>query len=101
MMSRVIVDRVSFKSSSAEATRIMRKYDPGFNLIDFEKEVDVKYFIINIIQIIFQQLMKAFLNDDIDSAKLVSGETALGLVTGMIKSRKERVDLNLNKGSLL
>lgn len=41
MMSRDLVDRVSFKSSSAEATRIMRKYDPNFNLLDFEKEVDV------------------------------------------------------------
>jgi hypothetical protein len=41
MMSRDLVDRVSFKSSAAEATRIMRKYDPNFNLLDFEKEVDV------------------------------------------------------------
>lgn len=41
MMSRDILDRVSFKSSSAEATMIMRKFDPNFNLLDFEKEVDV------------------------------------------------------------
>jgi hypothetical protein len=35
--------------------------------------------------------MKAFLKDDLDYLKLVAGDTALGLTTGIIKARKERV----------
>jgi hypothetical protein len=37
--------------------------------------------------------MKAFLRDDLETAQKLSGEVALGMVTGIIKARKERVKL--------
>jgi len=81
VVSRDLADRVSFKSSSAQATTIMRKYDPNFELILFEKEVNG----------IFVQLMTAFIKDDLETVRLVAGEVALALLTNEIKSRRERV----------
>jgi hypothetical protein len=83
VVSRDLVDRVSFKSPSSQAIVVMRKHDPNFELIDFEKEVNV----------IFKQLMTAFLKDDLDTIKLIASEMALAVLTNEIKTRKERVNL--------
>jgi len=83
VVTRDLTDRVSFKSSSAQATSIMRKFDPNFDLILFEKEVNG----------IFSQLMTAFINDNLETVKLVAGEVALAIMTNEIKSRRERVTI--------
>ena len=54
-----------------------------FDLILFEKEVNG----------IFSQLMTAFINDDLETVKLVAGEVALAILTNEIKSRRERVTI--------
>jgi hypothetical protein len=89
VVSRDLVDRVPYTSSSAQATSIMRKHDPNFDIILFEKEVTG----------IFKQLMTSFINDDLDTVKLIAGEVALALLTNEIKSRRERVKIfnNQNK----
>lgn len=81
VVTRTIADRVSFKSPSSLAIKVMRKYDPSFELSTFEKEVDA----------IFKQLMTAFIRDDLDTVKLVAAESALAILTNEIKSRRERV----------
>ena len=82
VVSRDLVDRVSFKSPSSQAITVMRKYDPEFELINFEKEVNA----------IFKQLLTAFLKDDLDTIRLVAGEMALAMLTNEIKTRRERVN---------
>lgn len=84
VVSRDLVDRVPYTSSSSQATIIMRKHDPNFELILFEKEVTG----------IFKQLITAFINDDLDTVKLIAGEVALALLTNEIKSRRERVTIS-------
>ncbi len=83
VVSRDLIDRVPFKSPSALAITIMRKNDPNFDLILFEKEVDG----------IFKQLMTAFVKDDLDTVKLLAGETALAVLTSELRSRRERVSI--------
>jgi hypothetical protein len=83
VVSRDLVDRVPYTSTSAQATTIMRKHDPNFDMILFEKEVTG----------IFKQLITAFINDDLETVKLIAGEVALALLTNEIKSRRERVKL--------
>jgi hypothetical protein len=81
VVSRDLMDRVNFKSPSALATQVMRKHDPNFELVLFEKEVDA----------IFKQLMMAYVKDDLDTVRLVAGDMALAVLTNDIKSRRERV----------
>jgi hypothetical protein len=81
VVSRDLMDRVQFKSTSSQAISIMRKHDPSFELITFEKEVDA----------IFKQLMDAFFKDKLDIVRSVAGESALAVLTSEIKSRRERV----------
>jgi hypothetical protein len=59
----------------------MRKYEPDFDLFEFEKEVDE----------VLKQLLNAFFKDDLDTVQRLSSETALGQLTGIIKTRKEMV----------
>jgi hypothetical protein len=86
VVSRDLIDRVNFKSPSSLATQVMRKHDPNFELILFEKEVDA----------IFKQLMMAYVKDDLDTVRLVAGDMALAVLTNDIKSRRERVSRNKN-----
>ena len=81
VVSRDLIDRVPFNSSSSLAISIMRKHDPLFDLVLFEKEVEY----------VFKQLMTAAINDDLDTVKLLSGESALAILTSEIRSRRERV----------
>jgi len=81
VVTRDLADKVSFKSPSSLAIKVMRKYDPTFELTTFEKEVDA----------IFKQLMTAFVRDDLDTVKLVAAESALAILMNEIKSRRERV----------
>lgn len=81
VVTRDLADRVSFKSPSSQVITVMRKFDPSFDLLIFEKEVNG----------IFKQLMTAFINDELDMIKLIAGETALAMLTSEIKSRRERV----------
>lgn len=81
VVSRDLIDRVSFKSPSSQAISIMRKFDPHFELLIFEKEVDA----------IFKQLMNAYLKDNLDTVKALTSESALAVLTSEIKSRRERV----------
>jgi hypothetical protein len=83
VVSRDLIDRVNFKSPSSLATQVMRKHDPNFELVLFEKEVDA----------IFKQLMMAYVKDDLDTVRLVAGDMALAVLTNDIKSRRERVRL--------
>ena len=83
VVSRDLMDRAKFKSPSAQAITVMRKHDPDFDLILFEREVDA----------IFKQLMHAFVKDDLDTIRLITGETALAVLSNEIKSRRERVNL--------
>ena len=84
VVTRNLTDKVKFVSPSSQAIKIMRKHDPGFELYDFEKEVNF----------IFKQLMTAYINDDLDMIKKLSGETALAVLSSDIKSRRERVYRN-------
>jgi len=79
VVSRDLLDKVQVKSTTAHATNLMRKIDPNFDLFEFEKEVDF----------IFKKFFEAFLNDDIDFLEKVSANAALGMMSGVIKARKE------------
>jgi hypothetical protein len=81
VVSRDLMDRVSFKSPSSQAISIMRKHDPNFDLILFEKEVHT----------IFKQLITASVRDDMDLIRNLAGESALAILSSEVKSRKERV----------
>ena len=81
VVSRDIIDRVAFKSPSSQAIQIMRKYDPNFELHNFEKEVEV----------VFKQLMKAYFQDKLDLVRSICSESALAVLSSEIKSRRERV----------
>lgn len=59
----------------------MRKFEPDFDLFTFENEVDE----------VLKQLLNAFLRDDLETVKKLSGNTALGMLQGIIKTRKEMV----------
>jgi hypothetical protein len=81
VVSRDLLDRVPFNSPSSMAISVMRKQDPSFELVIFEKEVEF----------VFKQLMSAFIKDDLDMVKLLSSEMALAVLTSEIRSRRERV----------
>ena len=59
----------------------MRKYEPDFDLWEFEKEVDE----------VLRMLLNAFYKDDLEIVQKLSAESALGQLTGIIKTRKEMV----------
>jgi hypothetical protein len=59
----------------------MRKYEPDFDLFSFENEVDE----------VLKQLLNAFFHDDLDTVQKLSGNTALGMLTGVLRTRKEMV----------
>jgi hypothetical protein len=79
--SRDILDRIQFKSSTATATKVMRKYEPDFDIFSLESEVDE----------VLKQLLNAFFKDDLDTVQKLSGNTALGMLTSVIKTRAEMV----------
>jgi import inner membrane translocase subunit TIM44 len=72
---------VQIRSSTAYATDLMRKVDPNFDLFELEKEVDM----------IFKQFYEAFLRDETELLEKVSASTALGMMSAIIKARKEMV----------
>ena len=41
-VSRSLSDRMNINTNSSQAIKVMRKYDPDFDLFKFEKEVNVK-----------------------------------------------------------
>ena len=59
----------------------MRKFEPDFDLFSFENEVNE----------VLKQLLNAFFNDEIDDVQKLSSGTALGMLTGVIRTRKEMV----------
>lgn len=63
----------------------MRKKEPNFDLFSFENEVDE----------VLKQLLNAYFSDDLETVQKLSGDTALGLLSGSLKARKEMVSLNL------
>lgn len=56
-------------------------YESDFDILNFEREVHV----------IFKQLMHHFNHDDLESIQMLAEDTALGLFTGIITARRERV----------
>jgi len=59
----------------------MRKFEPEFDLFSFENEVDE----------VLKQLLNAFFHDDLETVQKLSGNTALGQLTGILRTRKEMV----------
>ena len=83
---------------------------PSFDLLEFEKEVNVNFWIFflppnhhfnwnkwnylynyKIIQYIFRQAMGFYFEDDLEQLKKIAADQALALMTGEIKSRVDRV----------
>lgn len=56
-------------------------YESDFDVLNLEKEVHV----------IFKQIMYYFNHDDLDSIQMIAEDNALGLFTGIITARRERV----------
>ena len=68
------------KSASSQAIELLRKKITNFDFYEFEHQV--KY--------IFKSVLNSFYNDDTERLELLTSETALGMLTGIIKQRKER-----------
>ena len=60
----------------------MRKLEPDFDLFSFENEVDE----------VLKQLLNSFFDDDLETVQKLSSSTALGQLTGIIRTRKEMVN---------
>ena len=58
----------------------MRKQDPSFDFYEFEEQV----------RFIFKNILEAFYTDDIERLELLANEQAFGLLSGIIKQRKEK-----------
>jgi hypothetical protein len=56
-------------------------HDSAFDVLNFEREVHV----------IFKQIVYSFNHDDLDSIQMLAEDNALGLFTGIITARRERV----------
>lgn len=59
----------------------MRKIDPDFNFVAFEKECEV----------LVNQMMSAYFKEDLEMLQKLTAEGALGLFTGILRLRKEKV----------
>jgi len=59
----------------------MRKFEPDFDLFEFENEVDE----------VLKQVLDAFFKDDLDTLQKLTANEALGQLTGIIRARKEMV----------
>jgi len=80
IVAKDLVDKVIVKSASSVAIEILRKQDPNFDF--YELESQVKY--------MFKAVLDAWYKDDVERLELLTTETALGVLTGIIKTRKER-----------
>ena len=63
----------------------MRKMEPEFDLFSFENEVDE----------VLKQLLNAFFRDELETVQKLSANTALGMLTGTMRARKEMVFISL------
>ena len=82
-VTRSLTDRIPINNTTLLATKIMRThYEPDFDVLNFEREVHV----------IFKQIMYHFNHDDLESIQILAEDNALGLFTGIITARRERVN---------
>lgn len=80
MLIRDVIDKVHFKSSVSQATEIMKKHRPNFNICVFEKEM----------KIVLKQLFTLYMNDDSKRLKMICCESAYAMLNNEIKGRREK-----------
>jgi len=80
-ITKDLLDKIPTKSETSSAFEILRRTDPDFDIFQLESEVEY----------LVKQIMGACFRDDSELISKLSSDTALGMLTSIIKTRKERV----------
>lgn len=80
MLMRDLIEKAHFKSSVSQATEIMKKYQPNFDVCVFEKEM----------KIVLKQIFNLYMNDDSKGLQMICGESAYAMFNNEIKTRREK-----------